>query len=402
MTSFDPFDAGQAQSAWPLLAELREQCPVATIAGGMRYVTRHAECRDTLRDTTSFSNASGMKAPGVEIPAADRLLGELDPPIHTSVRRVMVTALAPKLVHGAEPFVRDTADLLLDALPADGAELVAEFTVPLPNRVTMHLLGFDPADADAVGRWAKDLMESPFPATNRTERGEGFADAFPDFAGYIDAQIDRRVADLARGDDVDDVLARLLRLDVDGEPLPRRQVRALVRNLITGGLTTTSQLLGNVLYEVLSTPVVEHAVRGGEAQLARVIEESLRIAPPVLFMARGCVRETAVGGTPIAAGQRVIIGSASANRDERVFTEPDSFDPDRTNADQHLTFGYGAHVCPGAGLARTVARVGVRAFLDHFPPGTLSLAPGFEFENVPTFFECGPRSLPLERRDTSG
>jgi cytochrome P450 len=402
MTSFDPFDAGQAQSAWPLLAELREQCPVATIAGGMRYVTRHAECRDTLRDTTSFSNASGMKAPGVEIPAADRLLGELDPPIHTSVRRVMVTALAPKLVHGAEPFVRDTADLLLDALPADGAELVAGFTVPLPNRVTMHLLGFDPADADAVGRWAKDLMESPFPATNRTERGEGFADAFPDFAGYIDAQIDRRVAGLARGDDVDDVLARLLRLDVDGEPLPRRQVRALVRNLITGGLTTTSQLLGNVLYEVLSTPVVEHAVRGGEAQLARVIEESLRIAPPVLFMARGCVRETAVGGTPIAAGQRVIIGSASANRDERVFTEPDSFDPDRTNADQHLTFGYGAHVCPGAGLARTVARVGVRAFLDHFPPGALSLAPGFEFENVPTFFECGPRSLPLARRDTSG
>jgi hypothetical protein len=402
MTSFDPFDAGQAQSAWPLLAELREQCPVATIAGGMRYVTRHAECRDTLRDTTSFSNASGMKAPGVEIPAADRLLGELDPPIHTSVRRVMVTALAPKLVHGAELFVRDTADLLLDALPVDGAELVAGFTVPLPNRVTMHLLGFDPADADAVGRWAKDLMESPFPATNRTERGEGFADAFPDFAGYIDAHIDRRVADLARGDDVDDVLARLLRLDVDGEPLPRRQVRALVRNLITGGLTTTSQLLGNVLYEVLSRPVVEQAVRGGEAQLARVIEESLRIAPPVLFMARGCVRDTAVGGTPIAAGQRVIIGSASANRDERVFTEPDSFDPDRTNADQHLTFGYGAHVCPGAGLARTVARVGVRAFLDHFPPGALSLAPGFEFENVPTFFECGPRSLPLARRDTSG
>jgi cytochrome P450 len=85
-----------------------------------------------------------------------------------------------------------------------------------------------------------------------------------------------------------------------------------------------------------------------------------------------------------------------------VFTEPDSFDPDRTNADQHLTFGYGAHVCPGAGLARTVARVGVRAFLDHFPPGALSLAPGFEFEKVPTFFECGPRSLPLARRDTSG
>jgi cytochrome P450 len=238
-------------------------------------------------------------------------------------------------------------------------------------------------------------MESPFPATNRTERGEGFANAFPEFAAYIDAQIDRRADELARGDDVDDVLARLLRLDVDGDPLPRVQVRALVRNLITGGLTTTSQLLGNVLHEVLSTPAVERSVRAGDAQLGRAIEESLRIAPPVLFMARGCVRDTAVGGTPIAAGERVIIGSASANRDERIFTDADAFDPDRPNADQHLTFGYGPHVCPGAGLARTVARVGLHAFLDRFPTGSVSLAPGFAFENVPTFFECGPRSLPV-------
>lgn len=395
MTSFDPFDAGQAQSAWSLLAELRGRCPVATIAGGMRYVTRHAECREALRDTTSFSNASGMKAPGVEIPPADRLLGELDPPIHTPVRRVMVTALAPKLVHGAEPFISRTASQLLDALPADVADLVAGFTVPLPNRVTVHLLGFDPGDADALGRWAKELMESPFPATNRTERGEGFANAFPEFAGYIDAQIDERTRQIARGDDVDDVLARLLRLDVAGEPLPRRQVRALVRNLVTGGLTTTSQLLGNVLHEMLTNPIVDKAARGGDDALGRVIDESLRIAPPVLFMARGCVHDTAVGGTPISAGERVIIGSASANRDERVFTEPDAFDPERPNADQHLTFGYGPHVCPGAGLARTVARVGLRAVLDRYPPGSLRLAPGFVFENVPTFFECGPRALPV-------
>ena len=92
---FDPFDPGQAHDAWPLLARMRNESAVAEIASGMRYVTRHAECRDVLRDTETFSNASGMKAPGVEIPAEDRLLGELDPPRHTLVRRVMVTALAP-------------------------------------------------------------------------------------------------------------------------------------------------------------------------------------------------------------------------------------------------------------------------------------------------------------------
>ena len=75
----------------------------------MRYVTRYAEARDVLRDTETFSNASGLKAPGVDIPLEDRLLGELDPPRHTAVRRVMVTAMTPKVVHATEPFIASTA-----------------------------------------------------------------------------------------------------------------------------------------------------------------------------------------------------------------------------------------------------------------------------------------------------
>ena len=257
---FDPFDPGQAHDAWALLAHMRSESAVVEIAKGMRYVTRHAECRDVLRDTETFSNASGMKAPGVEIPVEDRLLGELDPPRHTRVRRVMVTALAPKVVHAAEGFIRATAERLLDDITGPTADLVPAFTVQLPNRVTLHLLGLDPADAPQLAAWAKGLMESTFPATNRTERGEGFAGAFPEFAAYIDAHIAERTAQLANGTAPDDVLARLLQLDDDGEQLPLRQVRALVRNLITGGLTTTSQLLGNLLHELLSDASVERAL----------------------------------------------------------------------------------------------------------------------------------------------
>jgi cytochrome P450 len=392
---FDPFVPGEGQTAWPLLAELRREGPVASIAHAMRYVTRHAECVGVLRDTERFSNASGFKAPGVEIPEEDRLLGELDPPKHTRVRRVMVTALTPKLVRAAEPFIEATARELLESLPPGSADLVEQYTVPLPNRVTVHLLGFDPTDADQLARWAKGLMESTFPSTNRTERGVGFAAAFPEFAGYIDGHIDARTAQLARGHDPDDVIARLLKLDIDGEPLPRRQVRALVRNLITGGLTTTSQLLGNLLHAVLTDPALD-ALRTDDTALVTAIEESLRLAPPILFIARGCVQETEVAGCPVHAGQRLIVGTASANRDERVFDDPDEFRIDRVNAEQHLTFGYGAHVCPGAGLARTVARLGLRAFLGRYPSGSVRLTPGFEFENVSTFFECGPRRLPVE------
>lgn len=396
--AFDPFDPGQAQRAWPLLAQLRREGPVAALAGGMHYVTRHAECRATLRDAEAFSNASGMKAPGVEVPFEDRILGELDPPRHGVVRRVMVTALTPKVVHAAEPFIRETAAVLLDAVPVPGtADLVTAFTVPLPNRVTVHLLGFPSEDADAIAGWAKELMESEFPRTNRTDRGEGFAGAFPEFAGYIDGKVDARAGELARGAEVpDDVLTRLVRLEVDGVRLTRRQLRALTRNLITGGLTTTSQLLGNLVYQLLAVPGLEDAVRRDPASLGGAIEESLRIAPPVLFAARGCVRDTAIGDTPVRAGARVIVGTGSANRDERVFDDGDRFRVDRPNADQHLTFGYGPHVCPGAALARTVAGLGMSALLERFPAGSLRLAPGYEFENVPTFFEIGPRRLPVE------
>ena len=395
---FDPFDPGQAQRAWPLLRELRRQGPVAPIAGGMHYVTRHAECREVLRDAESFSNASGMKAPGVEIPFEDRILGELDPPGHTAVRRVMVTALTPKVVHAAEPFIRGTAEGLLDGVTVPGrADLVEAFTVPLPNRVTVHLLGFPAKDADTIATWAGELMVSEFPRTNRTERGEGFAGAFPEFAGYIDEKVDHRIREVEQGRPVpDDVLTRLVQLDVDGERLNRNQLRALTRNLITGGLTTTSQLLGNLLYELLSVPGLEQVVRGDEGALANAVEESLRIAPPVLFVARGCVGDTSVGDSPVAAGERVIVGTGSANRDELLFEDGEEFRVDRPNADQHLTFGYGPHVCPGAALARIVARIGIAAFLERFPPGSVRLAADYEFENVPTFFEIGPRRLPID------
>jgi cytochrome P450 len=394
---FDPFDAAVSRDAWALLADLRDDGPLATVAGGLRYVTRHAEARAVLRDTATFSNASGLKAPGVDIPSEDRLLGELDPPRHTAVRRVMVTAMTPKVVHAAEPFIAATATALLDALPHDGFDLVASYTGVLPNRVTMYLLGFDPADSDQLARWAKELMESTFPALNRTERGVGFAAAFPEFAGYIDARIAECAAQLDAGDERDDVLARLLRLEVDDGPLPPQQLRALVRNLITGGLTTTSQLLGNLLFELLTRPDLDAAVRADRDVLTIATEESLRLTPPVLFMARGCVRDTEVGGCPVRAGERIVVGTASANRDERVFEHADDFRADRANADQHLTFGYGTHVCPGATLARAVTRIGIGAVLDRFAPGELRLEPGFTFEQVPTYFEHGPRRLPVVR-----
>jgi cytochrome P450 len=303
----------------------------------------------------------------------------------------MVTAITPKAVRAAEPFISSTAQSLLSAVPRGGAvDLVPLFTVPLPNRVTVHLLGLPASDADMIAGWAKELMESGFPATNRSERGEGFVNAFPDFAGYIDSQIERRLSGEV---EADDVISRLARLEVDGQRLSLRQSRAMVRNLITGGLTTTSQLLGNLIHQVLTVPGLEPAVRADASVLDAAMEESLRLTPPVMIAPRGCVSDVTIGGCPVHAGERVVVGLASANRDERVFDDPDSFRFERANAGDHLTFGYGPHVCPGASLARAVTRIGVTELLSAFPAGSLRMAPDYVRVNVPTFFESGPRTL---------
>ena len=396
MTSrFNPFDAEQAHQAWPLLAELREESAVVEVGDDMAYVTRHAECRQLLRDTDGFSSSQGFKAPGVIVPMEDRTLGELDPPNHTFVRRVMVTALTPKSVKATESYIASRAASLLDALPDTGeADLVPAFTAPLPMASTVHLLGFPENDAPPIMAWAKDLIESGFPGTHRNRDGvEGFLEGFPEFARYIDERIEER-----RNGPRDDVTTKLLELEVDGELLTPRQLRAMVRNLITGGLTTTSQLLGNLLLELLTVPGLEDRLRSDRQSLPRAIEESLRIAPPVMLIPRGCTHDTEVAGTLVRRGQRVVIGTACANRDESVFENGDNFDIDRANLSDHLTFGYGAHFCPGAPLARAVARIAVDAFLDHFPPGTVRLTDGFDFENVPAFFETGPKRVTIEIR----
>ncbi|HWC39382.1 MAG TPA: cytochrome P450 [Acidimicrobiales bacterium] len=388
--TFNPFDPDQAHDSWHLLADLRRERAVVDIGDEMAYVTRHAECRHLLRDTENFSSARGFKAPGVIVPVEDRTLGELDPPNHTLVRRAMVTALTPRSVKAAEPYIRSTANALLETLPDEGeVDLVPRFTGPLPNASTVHLLGFPEEDAPQIMAWAKDLMESGFPGTHRNRQGvEGFREGFPAFAGYIDDRIEER-----RRRPRDDVTTRLLELEIDGERLTARQLRAMVRNLITGGLTTTSQLLGNLLYELFTVPGLEDRLRAEPESRPRAIEESLRLAPPIMFIPRSCARDVEVDGTLLHAEQRVIVGTGCANRDEATFADGDDFDIDRGNLADHLTFGYGPHFCPGAPLARAVARIGITAILDRFPPGTIRLTDGFVYENVPAFFETGPEHL---------
>ncbi len=394
--TFDPFAVEEPERTFEKLRQLRGVAPVVTLTPGMYYVTSYEEARQVLRDTEHFSNALGFRAPGVEVPPEDRMLGEQDAPQHPRVRRAVIAAFNPAAIKREEEFVRKRAHDLLHHLPEDGTvDLVPAFTTPLPNDATVHLLGFPMEDSPRIAAWSKEVMESAWPAMNRTERGEGMLGAFPEYTEYVDSFISRAREQVATGSGPETFTTRLVSTEVEGQYLSDRQLRALVFNALLGGLTTTAQLLGTMIYEVLRADSVAELLPADEDRRSRFIEECLRMYPPVMIIPRGCVADTEVGGIQVRAGERVIVGTACVNRDEHMFEDSEVFESGREQVDRHLTFGLGAHLCAGAAMARSVASIGLDAFLRFADERGASLASGFVYETVPTYFEYGPRYLPV-------
>jgi cytochrome P450 len=187
------------------------------------------------------------------------------------------------------------------------------------------------------------------------------------------------------------MITRLLRAEVDGERLSRRAALTQTIFLIIAGNETTRNLLGNLIYRLAEVPSRYAALRTDRALVANAIEESLRFDSPVQLLARTCTGKIEVDGVAVREGDRVLYSLASANRDERFFEDPNSFRLDRARPRDHVAFGAGPHVCPGAFLARMEAKVALETLLDRVE--RIELAPGYVFDPNPVFWALGPRTL---------
>jgi len=147
------------------------------------------------------------------------------------------------------------------------------------------------------------------------------------------------------------------------------------------------------MYRLAVDPDAFERLRADPSLVPDAVEESLRLDPPTLMQGRRTVAECTVAHTDIEVGERVILGLASANRDDDVFDDPDRFVVGRSNVAQHVAFGGGAHFCPGAPLARLEARVAVTTFLSRIV--SMSLVSGFRWEKWQVHWANGPRSLPV-------
>lgn len=382
-TIFDPLDPHHAAEAPTRLARVRAAGPVTVTDAGMVFVARDREARAALRAHRTLSNAGSFQLDEhSDRPPLTPTIVQLDPPRHTEMRRLLMSAFTTQSVTKSEPFIRAAAHALIDAIePLGRADLVDRFTGPLPAQVIAHLLGVPEHDHERFYRWTADI-------TANLPQSVFGSPSWDQFQSYLEALIEDRIG---ASDPPDDLVTRLLNAEIEGQPLSTHQLTMTIFQLIAAGNDTMNRLLANCVYELLRDRDRWELVRADPALVPGALEESLRHDSPIQWVMRKCQEPTQLGDVAVEPGTRVLVGLASANRDERVWTDPDAFVVDREDVAKHLAFGHGIHMCLGAPLAHLEGPIALEALLSRLPK--LELAPGFAYEPTPSPMMHGPRRL---------
>ena len=332
---------------------------------GFWAVTRHADVVEVSRDPETYSSAVGhIQIYDIDPDALDARASmiDLDPPIHTRLRRLVSSAFTPRHVQDYRPAIRRRVVAALDALEAAGGgdwvELVAK---PIPIGVICDLMGVPEADHGLMIELSDHLVAGtsstpldPGAYGNTTELrllpfNSPAAHGINTYALELGAERRRRPAD--------DLVTRLIRAEVDGEEgrtrLSEAEFANFFRLMIFAGNETTRSAMGHLALHLTRFAEAFDLVRADRRLLESAAEEVVRYSSPILYFRRTATRPTELAGTPIAAGDKVVMWYAAANFDEAVFDDPLTFDVARPAIPPNVAFGGGgAHFCLGVSLAR--------------------------------------------------
>jgi cytochrome P450 len=343
----DGFFAGDP---WPLLAELRSSAPMAWDESvGAWFASRHADVHAASVDNATFCSGKGILTfeIGVEYPSPPTIM-HTDPPEHTRYRKLVQPAFGPRQIRALEPVIRERTRRLLAALPfGEPFDVVPTVAEPLPLQMIGMLLGVDEADHDRFLQWSEAAIPGAVPLTPEEQ-----ARRMAEMDDYLLA-----VAADRRRSPRDDVISALATAEVDGDRLTEAELAMFLVQLLVAGNETTRHMLSGGLRALAEHPEQWAALRADPALCGPAVEEMLRWTTPVISFMRTATRDTSLGGVEMAAGDPVVLLYASANRDETVFgTDADRFRIDRAPNPQ-IAFGFGAHFCLGAALARLEGKV---------------------------------------------
>ncbi|CAM5563168.1 cytochrome P450 [Streptomyces aurantiogriseus] len=362
---------------------------------GMWHVYGHPEALEILGDPATYSSAVAARfAPAEQAAVAfDGNLTQTDPPEHQKLRKIVSRTFTHKMVAGLEERIRDLTHELLDQVEGDTFDLAEALAYPLPVIVICDLLGIPRSDRDQLKAWADQSLAARGQLTTRQGDAaqERSLDDQAEAAMEMGFYFLERVAERRRSPG-DDLLTRLIEAEVDGERLTDRQIVNFTNLLMFAGHITTTMLLGNTILCLDAFPDADARVRKDRALVPTLIEESLRYLSPLAAGYRLTTRDVELAGRRIPEGQVLEVWFSAANRDARVFTDPDVFDPAR-DPNPHLGFGRGIHFCLGAPLARLEGRIALGILLDRFAELRTDPADRPTFLTPPDF--TGVWSLPL-------
>jgi pimeloyl-[acyl-carrier protein] synthase len=369
-------DPAVADNPYPLYRRLQTEDPVHWDPYLHAWVvTRYPDVVTVLHRCSAQRQPSPEQLTALELselnPIAQVLVRQmlfLDPPAHTRVRALAAAAFTPARVEALRAHIQEITDSLVDAvLPAGRMNVIADLADALPATVTAELMGVPVADRDQLKTWSKDFSEMLGNFQHNPGRAALMLTTAEKMTAYFRSRIREQEYQPRQG-----VLHALMTAEVDGDRLSEEEVIANAIITMTGGQETTTNLIGNGLLTLLRHPDTLERLRADRSLLPAAVEELLRYESPIQYTARLASTDLELRGTLIRKRQAVMSVLGAANRDPERFPDPDVLDINRRD-NRHLAFGWAAHYCFGAPLARIEAQIAFDTILRRL--NNLALAP---------------------------
>jgi cytochrome P450 len=385
------YAAGEPHPIW---AAMRNREPVRrqVLPDGRAFwsVTRHRDVHDVLRDYGRFSSRQGqlLSVLGTPTPAADKMLDSSDPPIHTAMRLPLTKVLSHSALKTRSPHIRRVVRRMLAAMLDEPSWDIAKAAGAFPMAFTGELMGLPESDWPMLSRLAVTAVAPDDPEYHRSARHGAAAAANYQLFSYLTGQVRDKAA---RQDD--DLIGFLTRVDAGGRRLRPDEIVYNCYSLLLGGNLTTPHVATGTVLALADNPAELRRLAADPALITTGVEEGLRWVSPARHFMRHVVADTEVAGVRLSAGDAIVAWIGAANRDETVFADPYRFDVGRS-PNRHVAFGFGAHYCLGAPLAR----IALRVFLEEFVSTVAEVELAGPVQHLHSNFLAAFKSAPVTAR----
>jgi cytochrome P450 len=319
--------------------------------GGHWVATVPADVARFQRDTKNLSSTVNT----VPDRGGPRLVPlESDPPQHTQYRSNVLPLFTGKALKDLEPRIQALAEELVEGLqPRGECNFIADFALQFPVAIVLQLLGLPVEDGDMLNRYADMLARDPDPNVK--------AQAYAAVTAYLDGWIQKRIDEPA-----DDAITQLTKATIDGRPYTREEILSTVTLLTFGGVDSVAMHLSFIVLYLARHPAQRNYVKANLDNLDGIVSEFARRFP-IANMMRKVAHDMEHEGVILKAGDMLAIPAPMYNFAEEIFPDAASVDFSRPQNQLHLTFGTGAHTCPGASLARLEVKIFLREWLKRIP-----------------------------------